>query len=215
MPLADGSVDLVVTDPPYFDSVQYGNLSMFFRVWLRQFVGEEATGDIRWSYPLSESAVDSSDNAEDHYVETMSAIFAESRRVMKPGTGRLAFSFHHWKAAGWASICVALKRSGFQLEDYYIVHSENPISVHIANMNALTDDAILVLIPGRPAIARAWRQPATITTATSAEFCRDCAQGVGWVLAGELSEAEILAWWAAQLGAHAGRESKNPPKSKR
>lgn len=215
MPLADGSVDLVITDPPYFDSVQYGNLSTFFRVWLRQLVGEEGFADIRWSYPLSESAVDNSDNADGHYLDSMSAIFAECRRVLRPGTGRLAFTFHHWKAAGWASICIALKRSGFQLEEFYVVHSENPISVHIANINALTDDAILVLAPGQISAARTWRQPEAMTVTTSHEFCRDCAEGMGWLLAGGLSDREIAGWWVEKLGAHAGRNNKKPPKGRR
>ncbi|GBC63618.1 hypothetical protein DENIS_4616 [Desulfonema ishimotonii] len=33
--LPDESVDHIVTDPPYFDSVQYTDLAAFFRVWLR------------------------------------------------------------------------------------------------------------------------------------------------------------------------------------
>lgn len=31
----EGTVDYVITDPPYYDSVQYSDLSNFFRVWLR------------------------------------------------------------------------------------------------------------------------------------------------------------------------------------
>ncbi|MEA3339499.1 MAG: hypothetical protein U9R15_05980, partial [Chloroflexota bacterium] len=38
LPLDDGSVDYVVTDPPYYDSVQYSDLAAFFRVWLSLFL---------------------------------------------------------------------------------------------------------------------------------------------------------------------------------
>ena len=31
LPIADNSVDLVVTDPPYYDNVQYSDLAAFFR----------------------------------------------------------------------------------------------------------------------------------------------------------------------------------------
>jgi adenine-specific DNA methylase len=42
--LADNSVDFIVTDPPYFDSVQYSDLAAFFRVWLRQLLPDAAVG---------------------------------------------------------------------------------------------------------------------------------------------------------------------------
>ena len=35
--LASDSVDHIVTDPPYFDNVQYSDLSAFFRVWLKGY----------------------------------------------------------------------------------------------------------------------------------------------------------------------------------
>ena len=34
---ADGSVKLVLTDPPYYDDVQYGELSRLFHLWLGQY----------------------------------------------------------------------------------------------------------------------------------------------------------------------------------
>lgn len=216
MSLADDSIDFVVTDPPYFDSVQYGSLSAFFRVWLRQMLAEEAAGDIDWAYPLSSAAVDSgAENQNDHYLNVISAIFGECQRVLKPKEGRLAFSFHHWKAAGWAAISIALKRSGFQLQEFYVVHSENPISVHIANMNALTDDAILILAGKEAEEVSTWTEPRVINTSNSAAFCRDCALGIGWLLNGSLSEREIASWWSDRLGAHAGRDTQRPPRSKR
>ncbi|OQY20334.1 MAG: hypothetical protein B6I35_10655 [Anaerolineaceae bacterium 4572_32.2] len=54
LPLDDGSVDYVVTDPPYYDSVQYSDLAAFFRVWLRLFLPQEA----QWDYDVKNSAVD-------------------------------------------------------------------------------------------------------------------------------------------------------------
>jgi len=37
--LADGSVDVVVMDPPYYDNVMYAELSDFFYVWLKRTAG--------------------------------------------------------------------------------------------------------------------------------------------------------------------------------
>ena len=40
LPLPSASVDLVVTDPPYFDNVHYSELADFFFAWLQIGVGE-------------------------------------------------------------------------------------------------------------------------------------------------------------------------------
>ncbi len=37
--VADGSIDLVVMDPPYYDNVMYAELSDFFYVWLKRTAG--------------------------------------------------------------------------------------------------------------------------------------------------------------------------------
>ena len=135
----------------------------------------------------------------------MSAIFNECQRVLKPAHGRMIFSFHQWKAAGWEAISIALKRGGFELLARYVVHAENPSSVHISNLNALTDDAILVLARRSDLSIQRWTCPKTIRTSSSAEFCLDCADALGWILGAEITEMEISAWWKSRLGDHAGR----------
>ena len=37
--VADGSVDAVVLDPPYYDNVMYAGLADFFYVWLKRTAG--------------------------------------------------------------------------------------------------------------------------------------------------------------------------------
>ncbi len=58
--LLDDSIDAIVTDPPYFDSVQYSDLSAFFRVWLRLMLAEEAK--VNWAFDVNDSAVDPHNN---------------------------------------------------------------------------------------------------------------------------------------------------------
>jgi adenine-specific DNA methylase len=36
-----GSVDLVITDPPFGEIMQYAELSDFFYVWLRRTIGKD------------------------------------------------------------------------------------------------------------------------------------------------------------------------------
>lgn len=190
------SVDYVVTDPPYFDSVQYSDLAAFFRVWLKHLF----PADVQWDYDLSESAVEPHTGGEGQYTEVLSAIFAECHRVLRKDQGRLIFTFHHWNPRGWAALTLALKHAHFVLLNRYVVHSENPVSVHISNLRALTHDAILVLAPERAGAARQWERPATIDQTDSFRFCEGCATMLGWMLGSDLTDVEIELQWNRLLG---------------
>jgi putative DNA methylase len=196
LPLEADSVDYVVTDPPYFDSVQYGDLAAFFRVWLRQMLPAGA----QWHYGLDLSAVNPHHNGTDQYTAVLSAIFAECHRVLKKDGGRLVFTFHHWNPRGWAALTLALRRAGFVLLNRYVVLAENPISVHIAGMNALLHDAILVLAPAETGLRPVCERPARVNTADSHLFCLDCATLLGWMLTAGVEDAAIEGEWKREIG---------------
>lgn len=192
--LDDASVDYIVTDPPYYDSVQYSDLAAFFRVWLGLFL----PGEARWDYNTENSAVARGDGSEpSRYGDILGGIFRECRRVLKPGHGRLAFTFHHWRPRAWAELTIALKQAGFHLEEYYVIHSENPISVHIRTLRALKHDAVLVLAPATT--AQDWSFPDQVNMDDSRLFTADCSAALGWLLDSNCSESEILRCWEAFL----------------
>jgi putative DNA methylase len=193
--LEPDSVDYIVTDPPYFDSVQYSDLAIFFNVWLRRFLPDYA----RWDYDLNESAVDPQTNGKGQYTEVMSAIFKECHRVLRKESGRMVFTFHHWNPKGWAALTIALKRAGFVLENRYVVHSENPVSVHITNLKALTHDAILVLASADSCVPSKWDRPDKINKADSKSFCQDCATLLGWMLSADVKDEAIMQKWQSIL----------------
>jgi adenine-specific DNA methylase len=193
--LGDDSIDFVVTDPPYFDSVQYSDLAAFFRVWLRYLLPT----DVDWQYDYSESAVDPQANGNGQYTRVLTEIFSECHRVLRK-QGRLIFTFHHWNPKGWAALTSALKDAGFVLVNRYVVHSENPVSVHISNLNALKHDAILVLAPREAGAGREWELLGEIDTGSSEEFCRDCATALGWMLGSSVAAGEIEGMWSRLLG---------------
>jgi DNA modification methylase len=207
LPLPDNSVDYIVTDPPYFDSVQYSDLATFFRVWLEKMLPDGSQPGIHWSYDLNGSAVAvyRSDNGQYDkdrpYDHVIGQIFGECYRVLRKANGRLIFTYHHWNPQSWAAITAALKRSNFILVNRYVVHSENPISVHIAGFRALTDDTILVLAPKEADVDVTWERPPQINTTQSAAFCHDCGTLLGWLLAGDAGEDEIYGLWKEMLSA--------------
>jgi putative DNA methylase len=192
--LPSGSVDHVVTDPPYCDSVQYSDLARFFHAWLRHLL----PGAAEWEVDLGEAAVDPQSNGDGQYARILAAIFRECHRVLKE-SGRLVFTFHHWQPRGWAALTQALQQGGFVLVDRHVVHAENPTSVHIANLKALVHDAVLVLAPVESGRGPEWPPPRKIDRAGSRAFVGACAEALGWMLAAHLDAGEIERRWRALL----------------
>jgi putative DNA methylase len=191
-------VDFVITDPPYFDNVQYSDLSNFFRIWLRRLLPQDAD----WRYDQYASAVsEGNETGVRKYSEVLTGIWRTCHRALKDETGRLVFTFHHWRPTAWAELVVSLKRAHFWLVNRYVVHSENPTSVHIIGLNAIKHDCILVLSPNmRSCQTRQWSKPVNIDKSISYRFCRDCGSALGWFLEADLTEDEIRSEWKRLLG---------------
>lgn len=98
MLLEDGVVDLILTDPPYHDDVQYGELSQPLRAW-SGLPAVEASGA---------AYVNGSNGDENGYRETLTAIFLECRRVIRP-EGHLIFSYANRNPSAWRDLFSALQ----------------------------------------------------------------------------------------------------------
>jgi len=185
--------DFVVTDPPYYDSVQYSDLSNFFRVWLNRFLPLDSD----WHYNPVESAVSEGNGSDGHrYCTALSGIWKNCFRALNKEHGRLIFTFHHWRPDAWAELTLSLKNAGFVLVNRYVVFSENPISVHIKGLNSLKHDTILVLKPQSADEGfREWPRPSNIDVRDSYNFCRDCGDALGWFLSSTISEDDVYIGW--------------------
>ncbi len=197
LPLPDTCVDHVVTDPPYYDSVQYSDLAHFFRVWLRWLLPEAAT----WNYDTSNSAVAETSQDGLKYQKTLGSIWSECHRVLRKPDGRLVFTFHHWRPEAWAHLTLSLKQAGFRLMNSYTVLSENPISVHIRQLNALKHDSILFLYPAECAGGNGqFGLIERISTDDSFTFCSDCATLLGYCLETDLTDEQVMQIWRTAIG---------------
>ena len=141
--IPDKSVDFVITDPPYFDSIHYSELSNFFYVWLRSAVTHEY-----FSLPHvpteAEAIVNQGmDKGEKEYQNLLAAVFAESGRVLKD-RGKLIFTFHHTKWKPWWTVLQALIQSGFRVSESFPVMSEYKVNPHIRNKQSLDMDLVLI-----------------------------------------------------------------------
>jgi putative DNA methylase len=196
LPVADQSVDFIVTDPPYYDSVHYSDLAAFFRVWLERLLPDEAD----WRYDEKQSAVAIRTKEPDsHFMTILSDIFQECGRVLKDGTGRLIFTFHHWDPNAWADLTIALQQARFKLINRYVVFSEHPISIHINNLKSIKHDTILVLALEPLGHEPSWTSLAHIDTSESENFCRQCGSALGWLLQQSYAADDIRAFWSQMI----------------
>ena len=105
--LPDGCVDVVVTDPPFFDNVHYSQLADFFFVWQRLILDDSPSH--RTNTTRSQSEVQNSDaNA---FTERLTLVFQETNRVLK-NNGLLVFTYHHSRWEGWRSVLNAIETAG-------------------------------------------------------------------------------------------------------
>ena len=122
--IADGSVDAVLTDPPFFDNVHYSQLSDFFHVWQRHILG--ADGPREMCTTRSPSEVQSANAAT--FTERLTAVLTEAHRVLKDD-GIFAFTYHHSRAEGWRSVLAALMTAGFCITAVQPVKSEMSVAM--------------------------------------------------------------------------------------
>lgn len=140
----DGSVDYVITDPPYYDNVQYAELSDYFYVWLREVLKEYYEEFEPELVPKAREIV-SNKNAnkdEEFFVEALTNVFSESYRVLKEG-GELIFTYHHNENEAWSVILESLIQSGFTIAGAYPVQSEKANSTHISDLDNAEYDILL------------------------------------------------------------------------
>jgi len=131
LPQPDGSFDAVVTDPPYYDNVPYGDLSDFFYVWLKRSIGSlypdhfssELTPKKSEATALSSRFDGDMKAASSAYEEIMLASFKEARRVLKPG-GPLVVVYAHKTTLGWSTLVDALRRAGFTVSEAWPLDTE-------------------------------------------------------------------------------------------
>jgi putative DNA methylase len=130
------SINLILSDPPYYDNISYSELSDFYHVWLRELLGTDYPGHDRAHTPLAEALFagrrrhDSSEReAKRRYTSTLSRVLAECYRVAK-SSATLAFTYHHRSTAAWACLGRCLLRSGFRVSQVFPVRSEGRSGLH-------------------------------------------------------------------------------------
>jgi adenine-specific DNA methylase len=166
LPLPSASVDAVITDPPYYDNVMYGECSDYFLVWQRRALRDTwpELGVLPLSDKEAEAVANSSlfdavathngrgrrkpgtktasELADEHYEQLLTRAFAEAHRVLKHD-GVLTVMFTHKRVDAWDTLGQSLLESGFAVHSSWPVHTESEHSLHQAKKNAASSTILL------------------------------------------------------------------------
>lgn len=143
--IPDNCVDLVITDPPYYDNVQYAELSDFYYVWLRIGLKDYYPW---FEAPLTPKKAEIVKNVKigktsDDYQQGLNEIFSEISRVLRTD-GLLIFTFHHKQLKAWASIIQSILDNKFYMTAVYPVRAEMETSTQIRGKKSIEFDVIFV-----------------------------------------------------------------------
>lgn len=139
--LRTGSVNVVVTDPPYFDDVQYGELARLFHVWLSVYDPSVVVDERSEAVPNSTRGTSAAD-----YEATIAACLAESRRTLTDN-GRLILTFHNKKIAAWRALAGAIATANLKVTALAAVWAENRHDHCKRNVNAMLHDLVIECAP--------------------------------------------------------------------
>lgn len=154
--LADESVDLILTDPPYFDNLSYSELSDFFLAW-HQVLGIAAPpyDDKTRAAPIRENLAiqDRSGESVETYTRTLAAILCECRRVLRRG-GLCVFTYHHRSPSAWHALGMALASSGLRATAVVPSRGEGQGGLHSYEGTIKWDAVLVCRKSGKAAAAR-------------------------------------------------------------
>lgn len=154
-----GSIDVVLSDPPYYDNIEYSSLADFFAPWLeylgllkgatRRATVKKKTLKARRGHTRPAIA----------FANRLGNAFREMERVLRPG-GLAVFTYRHSTAEGWLALAKAIARCGLEARTVFPIPGEAGANMHVRG-NSGRWDAVIVLRKGgrkgRPARGRALR----------------------------------------------------------
>jgi hypothetical protein len=161
----DGSVDVIIMDPPYYDNVMYAELSDFFYVWLKRTAGhilpelftrsltdkenEAVANPAKFAGQKGAKVLAGRD-----YQQRMARIFEECRRVLKPN-GIMTLMFTHKATGAWDALTKGLMQAGFTITASWPINTEAEGSLHIKDKSAANSTIFLVCRPRLAPVATA------------------------------------------------------------
>ena len=132
--------DIVVTDPPYYDSIPYSDLMDFFYIWLRRTLSgvsaefdrsfRESLGP-KWNTDDQDGELIDDANRFDgdkerskrNYEDGMARVFQACYEALQP-SGRLVVVFANKQPDAWETLVSAIIRAGFVVDGSWPIATE-------------------------------------------------------------------------------------------
>ncbi len=146
----DNFFDAVFTDPPYYNNINYAELSDFFYVLLKRSIGD-LYPDL-FSTPLTPKSKEivanpvragSSKEAKIFFESLLSQSFKEIYRVLKPG-GIAVIVYAHKTTEGWETVINALLDSGLTVTASWPISTEMKVRLLAKETAALASSIYIV-----------------------------------------------------------------------
>ena len=167
MDVASSSISVVVTDPPYYGTIQYAELADFFYVWMKRTLGD-IFPDL-FTSDLTDKDREAVANpsrfrnmgmspeilANQDYEAKMAMAFAEYYRVLRDD-GVMTVQFNHKDSGAWDVLAKSLIDAGFEITASWAVSTENPQNLHQAQKNSVSSTVLLVCRKRDPNAGQAW-----------------------------------------------------------
>jgi putative DNA methylase len=126
-----GYFDAIITDPPYYDNVDYAKLSDFFYSWLKRSIGTLYPEHFAAaSAPKRQEAVadpvrhgGSKVKARQFYEQMIFESFRSAGHALK-ANGQMVVVYAHKTTLGWATLVEALRRAGLQVMEAWPIDTE-------------------------------------------------------------------------------------------
>ena len=143
------SIDVILTDPPYYDNLVYSDLSAFYYVWLKDHIEFKQDNIIDDSIFVTCHE----NKGPEQYVLQLTRVFQQCWEKLKDN-GILVFSYHHNKVDAWISLAKSIKNSGFIVTNVLPIRSEGNSAYH-SSEESIKWDSIIVLRKEKMAMPKA------------------------------------------------------------
>ena len=135
LPFRDASVDAVITDPPYYNMIDYSDASDIFYVWLKRCLfdvlpdlfGTDGLQDKADEIIVKNGNAPGEHRTREFYEQMLGRAFAEAKRVLRPD-GHLVVVFGHSDPDAWLRLLGALRDAGFVVTSSWPSRSETAVT---------------------------------------------------------------------------------------
>lgn len=155
-PLPDDSVKIWFTDPPYYDSVPYADLSDLFFIWLKRMLNNTKFNKIDSITQLTPKleectwnqahVINGNGKTPEYFEITVSKAFAQGRRILsEDGIGCIVFA--HKSTDGWEKLLSGIQNGGWIIVSSWPITTERKARLNAKESAALISSVHLIVRP--------------------------------------------------------------------